>query len=157
MLTINNEKAIKKEEDVLLKERFNVLLNALLMEECSSSQKEDSLRSIFGKKSFFSQMIDVLKDGHTDLPVTKTVDGVQLRDYMFLLGDALRNLTIARTCQRPDPDGTMRYKIVFESTSGRNYFVIFSISKEPLAMGVSEDLRKDVELRWMTQTGHFKK
>lgn len=153
----NTAKPITQEEEKLLRERLQLLINAFVLTNCTSKVKEDSIRSMSSKNSFLCQLIDVVKDKQPDLPITKQVDGVDLHDFFWLLGDAIRNLNISSMCQRPDPDGTMRYKIIFESTSGRNYFIIFSISKEPLALGISQDLQDDVRLRWVTQTAHFKK
>lgn len=153
----NGAKPVTQEEEKLVKERLQLLINAFSLDRCESKVKEDAIRSISGKNSFIWQLIDVVKDKQRDLPVTEVVDGVELRDFFWLMGDAVRNLNVTSVCQRPDPDGSMRYKIIFESTSGRNYFIIFSISKEPLALGISQDLQDDVRLRWVSQSAHFQK
>lgn len=99
--TNGNSKPISKEEENTLKSRLNLFQNALLMQKCSSSTKEEALRSLIGRGSFLSQMIDVVKGGE-ELPVAND----EVKDFFYLMGDCLQNLKVIEYCQRPDPDGT---------------------------------------------------
>lgn len=101
-----NVKQATVEETKTVKERLRLLINALMMDRCTPKAKEDSIKSLCGRGSLLWQLVEVMKDGKTELPLTRQVDGVDLRDYFWLLGESLNHLNPTNVVQRPDTDGT---------------------------------------------------